>query len=245
MNELMNELIDKKLHYKAIMLVIASYDNIYCNIIETWKTYMNKVNNVKIYLLYNRNDLVEQIVVDEEEGIIFYNCEESFIPGIFLKTIYAMEYCNKKYSYDYLIRTNLSSFYNIPKLINYLDEQPKSNFAGGMQCVSFNIRFISGSGVIISCDLVKKILKSALEDKATELIKNYPDDVLLSCLLSLHINPSTFKEVPCLHISEKLTNEKIELLSNDYFHFRNRNDHTNRILDSQNISLLTKYFYNI
>lgn len=241
----MNELMDNKLHYKAIMLVIASYENIYCNIIETWKTYMNAVNNVKIYLLYNRNDLDEQMAVDEEDGVIFYNCEESLIPGIFLKTIYAMEYCNKKYSYDYLIRTNLSSFYNIPKLINYLDERPKSNFVGGIHCVSFNIHFISGCGIIISYDLVKKILKSALEDKTIELIKNYPDDVLLSCLLSLHISPSTFKEVPCLHVSEKLTNEKIDVLSKDYFHFRNRNDYTNRVLDSQNISLLAKYFYNI
>ena len=243
MNELTNELMDNKLHYKAIMLVIASYDNIYCDIIETWKTYMKRVNNVKIYLLYNRSDLDEQMIVDEEEGIIFNNCEESLIPGIFLKTIYAMEYCNKKYSYDYLIRTNVSSFYNIPKLINYLDEQPKTNFVGGMQCMSFNIHFISGSGIIISYDIVEKILKSALQDKASEHIKNYPDDVLLCYLINLHINPSTFKEVPCFHISEKLTNDKIEFLSKDYFHFRNRNDHTNRVLDSQNISLLAKYFY--
>ena len=73
----MNEFTENKEYYKAIMLVIASYDNVYCDILETWKTYMKKVANVKIYLLHCRSDLDEEIIVDEDEGTIFYNCEES------------------------------------------------------------------------------------------------------------------------------------------------------------------------
>lgn len=241
----MNELTENKNYYKAIMLVISSYDNIYCDIVETWKTYMKKVDNVKIYLLYCRSDLDEQMVVDEDEGTILYNCEESLIPGIYLKSIYAMEYCDKKYNYDYLIRTNLSSFYNIPKLTEYLDKQPKYNFAGGKQILSSNISSISGAGIIISQDLVKKIIKSALQENAVNEIMYYPDDLLLSHLLNLYITPKIYTDIPRLDVSEKLTTEKIESLSKDYFHFRNRNDQTNRILDSQNIALLAKYFYDI
>lgn len=240
----MNELTENIKYYKAIMLVIASYDDIYCDIIETWKTYMKKVDNVKIYLLYCRSDLDEQMVVDEDEGTIMYNCEESLTPGIYLKSIYSMDYCHKTYKYDYLIRTNLSSFYNIPKLLDYLDKVPQNNYAGGIYGVSYNIPFICGAGIIISSDLVEKMLKSALQDNSVNEILYYPDDVLLSYLINLHINPATYKGVPRCNVSEKLTIEKIELLSKEYFHFRNRNDNTNRVLDSQNIALLAKYFYN-
>lgn len=241
----MNELTENSEYYKVIMLVIASYDNIYNDIIETWKTYMKRVNNVKIYLLHCRSDLDEEMIADDDEGIIFYNCEESFVPGIFLKSIHSMNYCHKKYRYDYLIRTNLSSFYNIPRLLNFLDEQPKNNFAGGCHGVSHDVPFISGCGIILSYDLVERMLKSALEENAVDHIQSYPDDVVLSYLINLHINPITYTDIPCSHISEKLTNEKIELLSREYFHFRNRNDITNRVLDSTNISLLAKYFYNV
>ena len=242
----MNELTENCEHDKAIMLVIASYDNIYCDIIETWKTYMKRVNNVKVYLLHCRSDLDEQMIVDDDEGIIFYNCEESLAPGIYLKTIHSMDYCHKKYKYDYLIRTNLSSFYNIPRLLEYLDKQPKKNFAAGgsIHNISHNVQFICGAGIIISNDLVEKMLKSALQDNAVNDILYYPDDVLLSYLMNLHISPKTYTDVPRVDVHEKLTNEKIELLSKEYFHFRNRNDNTNRVLDSQNIQLLANYFYN-
>jgi hypothetical protein len=243
MNELNNKSINEKKHYKAIILVIASYDDIYFNIINTWKKYIHKFDNVKIYLLHCRNDLEEQLYVDDEEGTIFYNCEESLIPGIFLKTIYAMEFCNKNYSYDYLIRTNLSSFYNIPNLITFLDCQKKENYAGGIHGVSYDIPFICGAGIVISNDVVKKMTKSALEEKAIETIFYLPDDIILSYLINLHIDPTTYKTIPRIDICERLTKEKMDLLSKEYFHFRNRNDENKRILDSHNIEFLCNYFY--
>jgi hypothetical protein len=243
----MNELTENNIcnSYKAIILVIASYENIYYDIINTWKKYMRMFDNVKIYFVYCRSDIDEDLLVCEDDNTIYYNCEESLVPGIFLKSIHSMNYCHKTFKYDYLIRANLSSFYNIPKLIEFLDEQPKNDFAGGMHGISYGIPFISGSGILISYDLVEKMLKSALEDNAVKHIVSYPDDVVLTYLINLHINPTTYTDVPCSHVSEKLTNEKIELLSKEYFHFRNRNDNTNRVLDSGNINLLANYFYNV
>jgi hypothetical protein len=241
----MNELTDNIPHYKAVILVIASYDNIYYDIINTWKKYMKMFDNIKIYLVHCRNDIDEELIVCEDDGTIFYNCEESLVPGIFLKSIYSMNYCHKVFKYDYLIRTNLSSFYNIPKLLEFLYDQPKTNFASGGIGLFYDIPFISGSGIIISYDLVEKILKSALEDNAVGHIPNYPDDVLLGYLINLHINPSTYKLIICCHINEELTVEKIETLSKEYFHFRNRNDNTNRVMDSKNITLFAKYFYGV
>lgn len=51
----------------------------------------------------------------------FYISEEteSFTPGIITKTMNAMKYINHKYSYDYVVRTNVSTVINIK---NMLDE---------------------------------------------------------------------------------------------------------------------------
>lgn len=229
----------KTINYKVIMLVIASYDNIYSSIIETWKKCIRAASNdVKIYLLYCRDDLEEEMYIDEEESTIFYKCEESFIPGIFLKSIHSMDYCHKTFKYDYLVRTNLSSFYNIPKMLDFLNEQPNSGFAGGVHGVSYNISFICGAGIIMSRDVVEKVLKSALEENKTNTVCDLPDDVVLSYLINLHVDPMSYTFVPRFDIHEKLTKEKIDELSEYYFHFRNRNDAGNRVLDSQNMEFL-------
>jgi hypothetical protein len=234
----------EKKHYDIVMLVIASYNYKYSNMIDIWKKYIKKFDNIKIYLLFCRNDIDEQVYIDEDESAIFYNCEESFIPGIFLKSIHSIDFCHRNFTYDYLIRTNISSFYNIPKLIDFLNDQPKNNFAGGCCNTSYNIPFISGSGMIISYDLIDKILISAFNQKSINHIFNLPDDVLLSYLINLHINPDTYIHIKMFDIHEKITSEKIKLLTeDDYFHYRNRNDEDNRILDSYNLELLVRYFY--
>jgi hypothetical protein len=54
------------------------------------------------------------------------------------------------------LRTNLSSIWNISKLLSLYNEIPKSNFFGGY--VIFN-SFVSGTGIFISRDLIEKLLK--------------------------------------------------------------------------------------
>jgi len=240
-----NDINNTKKHYKLIMLVISSYDDIYNDMRKTWKNYMHKFDDVKIYFLHCKNDLETTLYVDENESTIYYKCEESLIPGIFLKSIHAMDYCQQTFNYDYLLRTNMSSLYNIPKLIDFLDNQPKTNFAGGRNEIYYNISFISGAGMIISKDLVEKMLTTIFTENTINHVFGLPDDVLLGYIINLHIDPSTYVYIPRFDIYERLTKERIESLSNDHFHFRNRNDSDLRVLDSQNINLLANYFYNV
>jgi len=59
---------------------------------------------------------------------ITYNCEETYTPGILYKTIAAKEFCYSNLTFDYIVRTNLSSFIHIPKLLNYIENQNMSDF---------------------------------------------------------------------------------------------------------------------
>jgi len=256
----MYELVENKSECKILMLVIASYDDKYANIVETWKKYANKFENVKIYLLYCRDDLTEQIVVNDDDCTIFYNCEESFIPGIFLKSIYSMHYFKNRYNYDYLIRTNLSSFYNIPKLVSFLDKQPRHNYVGGIFCEYYVIDFVSGAGIVMSRDIAEKIVDTCiisdsvsgsktgvLNENIQYYVNNYYDDIVIAYLINLHIDPVNYKNniIHRYSVEEELTKEKIEELSMQFMHFRNRNDSTNRVMDSANIQLLANYFYGV
>jgi hypothetical protein len=152
---------------------------------------------------------------------------------------------NTDKDYDYLIRTNMSAIFNIPKLIDYLDMQTKTNFAGGINGIHCDIPFISGDGMVISKDVVEKMLETIFTEHTINHVFDLPDDVLLGYVINLHIDPSTYVYIPRFNVYEQLTKERIETLSNDYFHFRNRNDHDRRVLDSQNINLLANYFYNV
>jgi len=123
--EIKKEFSTKK-HYKIINLIIASRAKHYDIFTYCWLQYMNKNPDIKSFFLYSDPTIENDLLIDE--NTITYKCEESLIPGILFKTIAAEKFCQKYMSYDYVLRTNLSSFIIFPKLIEYLDRQEKNDF---------------------------------------------------------------------------------------------------------------------
>jgi len=115
-----------KKHYKIINLIIASKANHYDIFTLCWLQYMNKHPDVRSFFLYADPNIENDILVDEYS--ITYKCEESLIPGILYKTIAAEKFCQKYMSYDYILRTNLSSYIHFPRLLTYLDKHIKTDF---------------------------------------------------------------------------------------------------------------------
>ena len=118
-------------------------------------------------------NLAEDIVLSG--STIYVKGDESIRPGIYYKTVKAIQYINKNYDYDILLRTNLSSFYNLDHLIkSHANLANSPIFYGGIYQFG---RFVSGTGIFIS-------------KKATEYLTlndNYEiehDDVLISRILS-------------------------------------------------------------
>jgi hypothetical protein len=113
-----------KKHYKIIILIIASEAEHYNVFKQCWLEYMNKYDEVKSFFLYCDENIDTDIYITEHA--ITYKCKESLIPGILYKTIAGYYFCEKKFTYDYMLRTNLSSFINIPTLLSYIEQEEKT-----------------------------------------------------------------------------------------------------------------------
>jgi hypothetical protein len=137
------------MHYKIIFLIISSdNESVYAQMKELAPKYYNLFSNkIKFFFIENRQLGNDQVI--EDKNFLYINGSESFIPGIYQKSIKAIEYINKKYSYDYVIRTNLSTFWHMQNLFKLLDIKPKQRFAAGYAFQGF----ISGTGIIMSRDV--------------------------------------------------------------------------------------------
>lgn len=126
--------------FRFIFLVIASKSDIYDRFLCCWKEYMqNSVQewNIKCFFVFSDPSISCDLLITKDT--IVYKQEETLMPGIFLKTMAALYYCEKKYSYDYILRTNLSSFFHIPKLLSFfVDKNKKDTIYSPIQVISKN-----------------------------------------------------------------------------------------------------------
>jgi hypothetical protein len=139
------------------------------------------------------NETIETDILVEEDTIYIKGNELPLVPNMLLKTKKAIDYIHSNYDYEYIINTNLSSLWNIPRLLSLYNEIPRNHFFGGH--VMFN-SFITGTGIIISRDLIPIFLNIN--------VYNYSDnnDVTISHYM---IN----NNIPIYHL-EHLPNYKID-----------------------------------
>ena len=82
-----------KKHYKAIVLIIASFNlPVYRNFIELKKKYVNEYPDIKTFFIFGSYKKLKDICIQNREDELYINFPDSYIPGIFVKTIIAMEY---------------------------------------------------------------------------------------------------------------------------------------------------------
>jgi GR25 family glycosyltransferase involved in LPS biosynthesis len=123
------EIENDKHHYIAICLIIASHSTDYDKMAFLWRSYMNTDSRIKSYLLYCNPNISSDILITTDE--IIYKNEEGYVPGILLKTLAGIHVANRYFSYDYIIRTNISSVFHFNRVIDFLNNQSKQNFVYG------------------------------------------------------------------------------------------------------------------
>jgi hypothetical protein len=163
---------------KIIILVLSSenepYDMLEKTIRKTWAKEYPK--NVEIYYYYGGADIN---YIDGDK--IYSNFEEN-IYNIGRKTINAFEFLSNK-DYDYIFRTNSSSYVNIEYLLEYIKNKPNKMFYHGV--IAYyepeNFNFVSGSGYIISKDLIDMVIEN--KDKWDNKFPN-ADDVSMGKILN-------------------------------------------------------------
>lgn len=164
--------------YLCIMLIIYSEDNeLYKFNKQIWKQYMNSNKNIlALFVMYEPNIETEFKLIPEDNMLLIRGEEKLSCENILNKTKIAIKYCNLNYSYDYIVRTNISSFWIFDNLVNFLKSNTKTNCIQGWKLYNKNKEyFISGTSIIIPYNLISLLLTHANNE-----IKYEMDDVEIS-----------------------------------------------------------------
>jgi hypothetical protein len=222
---------------RVIISVLSSeespYDILEESIRKTWVN-LNK-NSVPIFFYYGINTDIE-VKGDKIDGNwingdkIYIDVTESYW-NIGFKTIGMLELLYEKFDFDYIYRTNSSSYVDINMLYDFLDDKPNENFYCGLKANCSGNDFCSGSGYFLSRDLVKFII-----DNKEFWDHSLVDDVSVGKLLARKevspINGSRF-DFPS-------SNPPI-----DFFHYRCKESSGDRQVDVNNMKLLYELKKNI
>ncbi len=249
--------------YKFIFLIVSNSvlneSNVYYNSLNRYKILkeLNKlyfnlfVDDIKFFFVEYKKDISEE-VLEDDNFIYVKGSEEPIVPNLLIKKIKAMIYIESKYKFDYIINTNLSSFWNIPVLFSLYNNIPRNNFFGGHYI--FN-NFITGTGIIISKDLLPILL--------TINAYNFRDneDVTISQFMkSKNIPIFQLEKLNCYKLNYQILDENVtdinsphhknhnleineNTITNDILYFRIKNANQERdIVVAKNI---LKKLYNI
>lgn len=229
---------------KILVLIIASDNSlVYQELQKIWKAYMHlDREHIEAYFIKGNAELktAYQIVDDT----IWSKTVENYAPGILNKTVMSLEAILPHMDeFDYVLRTNLSSFYVFPRLLEFVKTLPKKRCYCGVPWITPTITFASGAGFIMSLDMAE-----ILVSRKTELWDNasYPDDVVIGMLFekeNIEIISSPRFDVPSI----KSWKKQKKRIPENQFHFRvkNRHDH---LRASEEVSIqkkLVKMFYDI
>lgn len=156
---------------KILILILSSNDiNSKTNKYFQEKTWLK--NLVSEHYFYRASN-VSQV----KSNILYLNCSGKF-EDINKKTIEAFKYVLKSCEFDYILRTNTSSFIDEEILLKFIENKPEDNFFSGYLGTSSEYpgkNFISGSAFLISKNLVKGIVENQ-----EKLNFELPDDVMIS-----------------------------------------------------------------
>lgn len=254
--------------YTAILLVIASDDISRIDekdkphfpiLKKAWESYIHTNPNVKTFFVYGAGTNFEP----KEHDLIYNHIIDSHGLGMLAKTLEAIDYINKNYNYDFLIRTNLSQFWIFDNLIERLNKLPKTRCLTGTLVKKLPYPYIAGWDIHMSRDLTEILLthKDEILDigKSTQYedqvmcntLRKYTDDIVDFRLLynNLDLN-STYPLSPPFADStfETLVNNNFDIdsLKNvphyiDHIRFKLKNRSNEKIL----VQHLIKKFYNI
>jgi len=97
--------------------------------------------------------------LDRSNGVIRTSVPEGF-STIGLKTLEVLQFAFENFDFEFIYRTNVSSYLDLPKLNSFISQQSRREFYGGFIGSSGKTQFASGSGYFLSRDLVSKVLQN-------------------------------------------------------------------------------------
>jgi hypothetical protein len=224
---------------RVLVLVLASdTDPLYCAFQILWRQYMKSHPNIDAYF-YKGHPNISQDAFLSDENTLLIKIKEG-LDTCYEKTLKAFEFfSNKLDTYDYVFRTNLSSFVYFPHYLNFCKSLPKR-----VCCAAFigvrsedGLQFPAGAGFTLSPDLVKRLIQ---ERPALEV----QDDVSIGRALQRWNIPII--QTPRLDIlfeDDMKVIDMIPINDSSIFHYRLKNIEGNRNLDIKIYTLLLSKYY--
>ena len=231
---------------KILVLAIASDDQPYYRELQkVWRSYMNyDPKHVEAYFLKADPNLDQPWKI--EDHVIWTRGEENYIPGIADKTIRAMEAMMPRLKeFDFVVRTNLSSFFVFPRLLEFAKTLPKTRLYHGCENKILQgagkpyIPFGSGACLILSPDLVQLMVLNKNELLGSSTI----DDVLFGWFFHTRGIPLTIaSRFDILDMPSWITWKNC--LPQNQYHFRLKNpDHRRLTHEVQMHTAMAEMFY--
>jgi hypothetical protein len=237
-----------KPYFRAIVLVPASFTiKVYYELIKIWRAYMNLEPTIKCFFVHGNSHYPRP---DEPDELYFPDIKECWIPGMVDKTRAATQHVVENYEFDFLIRTNLSTFWIWPRLLERLNTLPTNNcFIGDMSVLE--PRSVIGFSLIMSKDVATDFAYCQLD--LNTINRDQPEDKTISRWLRefKKQEPQFYKSSRCERLEFKtayspddVTNhiKNADKLGRD--HFRIKNMDNRDTIDIAILNHLLKHYYN-
>lgn len=226
---------------KLLVLIIASDEYpVYVELQKIWRSYMHyNRNHIEVYFMKGNPNLATAYEILDD--VIWVKSPENIIPGLINKTIVSLEALlpRMRNEFDYVLRTNLSSFYIFPRLLKFLESSQKNRFYCGTDIGVPGIG--SGCGFLMSPDIAEMLVRNK-----GNFVNNMSDndDVVIGRFLQANGVPLIPHPRMDFYTIETWHQFKDKIPEN-VFHFRIKNlQHHLRLMDDVYIhSQLARMFY--
>lgn len=199
---------------RILMLVISSDTfPVYAHHRDVWRMYMK--SHPEVTCVFLASSLFTIIPTLTSDTLTFRGVER--YGTIYRKTLEALEYFLKRQSYDYIVRTNLSSVWDFRALRTYLETQPRTRLYAGQTGVNpdTGIPFASGAGILMSEDVAKTLLTNARVGYA---LAAFDDVAIANALAASGITPSPLARVDFISLEHYV--EHHDAIPPGSFHYR-------------------------
>jgi hypothetical protein len=196
---------------KILILTLTFFDDgIYKKFYDTQKLTWDSIDVEDIETMFYIGNQTENKI----EGNIIHTKIQESISNCGYKTLEAFEQI-KNFDFDYIYRTNSSSYVDKNLLKKHISEYGKNSIYSGVVGECYGINFASGCGYTISKDLVHYVIENK-----SHWDHGLIDDVAISKLLSrINVYPTQSPRYDIYDINENI--------SMDCFHYRIKNHDRN------------------
>jgi hypothetical protein len=190
-------------HFHAVLLVLASTNApfyLFCR--SAWLALAEAAlqQGVRVVLLYGSGALSVEEETPWDLAVNFSDSAEVWGGApvdlhIINKTLMALPILLERYTFDYLVRTNIHTFWDARRLVGKLSALPSSGcLAGHKMNWMKNLSFVNGIDFIISADLVQPMLDAVPQTNVLAFAEDIAMSVLVHGVLQVPILDAWYGE---------------------------------------------------